>query len=175
MASVAITHKDSILERIQQGHRITDIAKSLGVSQPAISQVLAHDPEFIAARECGANARMEFWEGQTEAISPDDAPVMLARAREMLSHSRWRAEREFPHRWGAKQQIEHSGSVTLEHVRKSDLGAIIDAACCSDETLRITDVMSSAETQQSCNYRATIEHDDGISEQAGRTPGESAP
>ena len=103
--AVAIVHKDQILHRVSIGHRICDIAADYQVTQPAISNILGNDPDFLQAREIGAHARIENWEKEIEAIGPDSEQVMLARAREMLSHARWRAEREFPERWGNKTQV----------------------------------------------------------------------
>jgi len=42
----------------------------------------------------------ENWVKEIEAINAGSSQVELGRAREMLSHARWRAEREFPTQWG---------------------------------------------------------------------------
>ena len=47
MTAVAVLHKDEILKRVAAGDRITDIGKSYGVSQQAISKQLLSDPEWI--------------------------------------------------------------------------------------------------------------------------------
>ena len=125
MAAVAITHKAEILERVAQGHRLTDIAQSLGVTQPALSKQLAHDPDYTEARESGLQARMEQWEGELETIGPDSPQVMLARARELLSHARWRAEREAPHRWGQRNQSHVDVRVGVSDRLSNDLSALL--------------------------------------------------
>ncbi len=120
MTAIAVLHKDEILKRVAAGDKIADIGKSYGVTQQAISKQLLSDPEWIDARMSGALARIEHWEKEIEAINEGTSQVMLGRAREMLSHARWRAEREFPSQWGGNKvniQINTgiSSSEALEH------------------------------------------------------------
>ena len=100
---IAIIHRDSIIERVAAGHRLADIAKDLGLAGKgqAISNQLANDPEYQSARESGLAARLDQRESEMEVADREDVP----RARELLNHARWRAERECPRRWGAKQEI----------------------------------------------------------------------
>ncbi len=101
--SIIEIDQDSIIERVTQGERLIDIAKSYGfTSHAVISKHLASNPKYQAARELALEARMDVRESELE--SADDS-VTVARARELLSHARWRAERECPRRWGAKQEI----------------------------------------------------------------------
>jgi len=110
MTAVAVIHKDEILKRVAAGDKISDIGKSYGVTQQAISKQLLTDPEWMDARMSGTLARIEHWEHEVEKIDTDTNQVMLGRAREMLSHARWRAEREFPNQWGgAKLNINVGG------------------------------------------------------------------
>lgn len=107
----AIIHKATLLERLARGDYVTDIAPALGITTgAAISKVMSHDPEYIAARLAGTKVRLEQREKDLE-----DAPdsVSVARARELLSHARWRAEREFPEHWGQHNRltVEHSGDL----------------------------------------------------------------
>jgi len=112
MTAIAILHKDEILKRVAAGDKISDIGKSYGVTQQAISKQLLSDPEWIDARMSGALARIEHWEKEIEAIKEGTSMVMLGRAREMLSHARWRAEHEFPAKWGgSKVNIQINNSV----------------------------------------------------------------
>jgi len=107
----ALVHKESLLERVANGDYLTDIAPSIGVTTAAaISKVLSHDPEYIAARLAGTKVRLEQREKELEAA---DDNVKVARARELLSHARWRAEREFPEHWGQHNRltVEHSGDL----------------------------------------------------------------
>ena len=42
---------------------------------------------------------IEHWEKEIEAINAGSSQVELGRAKELLAHARWRAEREFPSQW----------------------------------------------------------------------------
>jgi hypothetical protein len=91
-----------ILTAIAAGERITDIAQSLGLaSHASISRVMADDPEYIAAREAGAESKLDIRERELERA---DDNVTVARARDLLSHQRWRCEREFSARWADKSK-----------------------------------------------------------------------
>jgi len=50
MTAVAVLHKEEILKRVAAGEKISDIGKSYGVTQQAISKQLLSDPEWIDAR-----------------------------------------------------------------------------------------------------------------------------
>jgi hypothetical protein len=125
MTAIAIQRKPEILERLANGHRLIDIAADLGLkTHSAIVNVLADDPEYRAAREVGALVRIETRE--TEMESADDS-VTVARARELLSHARWRAEREFPARWGQKTETKVDATLKVEVVRfAQDVGKVIE-------------------------------------------------
>ena len=105
MTAIAVLHKDEILKRVAKGNKIADIGKTYGVSHAAISKQLLKDPEWIEAHMSGALARIEHWEKEVEAINAGSSQVELGRAKEMLSHARWRAEREFPTQWGGLRSI----------------------------------------------------------------------
>jgi hypothetical protein len=97
---VAISHKDDIIARVEAGEKLIDIAKSYGLTTHAsLSKYLASDPDYQAARELGLESRMDQREEELESANDS---VTVARARELLSHARWRAERECPKRWGAQ-------------------------------------------------------------------------
>lgn len=107
----AITHREEILERVAKGEYLQSIAHSLGLKGKGkvLSDYLANDPDYILARESGLEARLEARERELECAEPEYVP----RARELLSHARWRAEREAPHRWGQHNRltVEHSGDL----------------------------------------------------------------
>jgi len=129
MTAIAVLHKDEILKRVAAGDKIADIGKSYGVTQQAISKQLLTDPEWIDARMSGALARIEHWEKEIEAINEGTSQVMLGRAREMISHARWRAEREFPSQWGGhKLNInigERSATPTSDALLEKDAKALV--------------------------------------------------
>jgi len=77
----------------------------------------------------GALARIEHWEKEIEAINAGSSQVELGRAKELLAHARWRAEREFPSQWGGAkinitvnnipsmtEALNHDASELLKHI-----------------------------------------------------------
>ena len=123
MAALALIHKPEILAQIAQGKRLTDIAHALGYKDhSAIVHRLRDDPAYLQAREIGAEARLDQREADLETASDS---VTIARARELMSQARWRCEREFPHRWGAKQSVDVQVSVRVEERLERDLGSLL--------------------------------------------------
>ena len=75
----------------------------------------------------GVLARIEHWEKEIEAIKEGTSQVMLGRAKEMLSHARWRAEREFPSQWGgAKVNINVSNKIEMSEALNTVAGELLD-------------------------------------------------
>lgn len=96
---------DNILDRIASGDYAAHIARELGVCKAALHYKLRDDPNYQSAREIGTEIRLDHWLAGIEEAA-DDGDLNLARAKEVaLRRLEWRAEREFPHRWGAKQQM----------------------------------------------------------------------
>jgi len=116
--------REYIINCVAQGDRLADISASLGLAGKgqAIANALADDPEYRAAREDGLEARMDLRERQLETAESQDVP----RARELLSHARWRAEREAPKRWGAKQQVTMDTAVTVVLAASDSTGRLIE-------------------------------------------------
>ena len=110
----ALAHLDDsdLLSRIAAGENPARIAESLGVHKSAIYHRFEGNKDYERARFDGMGIRVE--ESEEEIAGAQDS-FTLARAREKFRAVAWRAEREFPHRWGQKQQIDHH--ITL------DLGA----------------------------------------------------
>jgi len=121
MTAVAKLHRDEIIDRVAQGERLVDIAASFGVTYAALSLVLSKDPEYISARHSGLEAKLEQRETELEN-APDG--LTIARARELLSHARWRAERLNSAVYGqAKQAVQVNagdGQVQVNIVSWSD-------------------------------------------------------
>lgn len=101
MTAIAIQRREEIIQQVAQGRLLKQVAADLGITHAAISQQLAQDPEYRAAREIGAEARLE---NEYENIQAASDSLTLARARETFRAASWFAEREFPARWGAKQE-----------------------------------------------------------------------
>lgn len=143
MAALAIERRSEIIERLQTGERVNEIAASFGITGPAITQYLSHDPEYQAARESGTERILDKAE---DAIDRAEDPLSLARARESWKAKSWRAEREFAHRWGARPttavQVNTSSITLVERVivRPSIDAQVVD----SEGLIAATGVMSNA-------------------------------
>ena len=98
--AAANVHRAEILERVAAGEKLRDIGKSYGVTANAITNQLVNDPDYQLARVSGLESRLDQREHELEESNDQ---VSVSRARELLSHARWRCEREAPHKWGAKQ------------------------------------------------------------------------
>lgn len=105
--AIAIIHKQEIIEQLNAGQRLSDIAQGLGISHQAISKQLKDDDDYIAAMDASLDVRMDQREDEMEGANDQ---VAVARARELLSHARFRAERLAPKRWG---KVETNQQVNL--------------------------------------------------------------
>lgn len=110
-----------ILDRIAAGALQREIAAELGVERPAISWYIAKhvDPaRWATVKRESMHSRLE--QSAQDMEGANDA-LTLARARESARLWMWRAEREHPDVWGAKQQIDM-------RVTTTDLGDRLRAA-----------------------------------------------
>jgi len=101
MTALAIIHKQTICDQLAQGMRLSEIASLLGITPAAISQQLVNDPDYTTAQVLFVEARMDKRESEMES-APDQLNV--TRARELLLHSRWLAERLAPDKYGKDSQ-----------------------------------------------------------------------
>ena len=95
-----------ILDRIAAGELQRDIAKEYGVTRQAVGWYISKtvpDGVWKQVKRQSIDARLEQAAAEMEAA--DDA-LALARAREAGRLWMWRAEREHPDIWGAKQQVD---------------------------------------------------------------------
>lgn len=121
--AAATVHRTQIIKRLLDGEYVSQIAKELGCSPAAISNGLHDDQEYRSAREAGMELRLKRFENELEQSSDQ---LAVSRTRELLSHQRWRAEREFPHRWGAKAQVEVTNKVTVDDALDGMASALLD-------------------------------------------------
>ncbi len=143
MGALAVLPKEQLFDRIKSGEMPVEIAQELGVGKSAISERYGDDPEYLKAREIGMDVRLQQGELAIDAAGDD---LNLARVREIGQRRReWRAEREFPHRWGAKQEISIDVHVQIDDklsearsrlaalivapTTKSAIGETIDGQC----------------------------------------------
>lgn len=105
---------------LAEGALTKHIAQHLGISREALSRALTDDPEYQQAMREALDARMEQREEELEGAQDG---ITLARARELLSHARWRAERLNPAKYGAQKQavaIQTEGPAKIMVVSYAD-------------------------------------------------------
>jgi hypothetical protein len=88
--SIPITNKQAIINRLATGERLKDIAHDYGITSQAISLELADDPDYKQAMLLSVDAKLDKREEELELCSDQ---LTFSRARELLSHARWQAER----------------------------------------------------------------------------------
>lgn len=138
MTALALLNRDQIIAQIAQGEFLDRVADQLGIAAPNISKHLANDPEYQLAREVGAELRLHRAASKLQSIAEKDEKEILeldraaasalgnlARAREAsFRAAAWFAEREFPHRWGQKQEVTHTVvpvlNITLSPLQASE-------------------------------------------------------
>ena len=100
--ALATVNMDTVIERIANGAITQRLAAELGVHHSSLYRQLAQHPEYMAARECGMEARLDS--AEVAVMEADECT--LPRAREHWRVVTWRAEREHPHRWGQKNSLQ---------------------------------------------------------------------
>ena len=138
---VAIQHLDEVLSRLSLGETCADVAETYSVTPQAISHALAkHAPdEYQDALRMQAEASMHGYEKML-LDAPDGLSV--SRARELLAHARWRAERLNPAKWGQQRQavqVNTTGPATINIVSYAEHTQ-------GDALLNITPVVDSTGT-----------------------------
>ena len=122
--ALANVDDDVILSRLAAGELASHIAVELGVHKSAIYHRYEDRADYKQAREYGMQVRVEEADSAI-ATAPD--VFTLSRARECFRAVSWRAEREFPHRWGQKQQVTvTTAPIFVIHV-SGDPSPVLDA------------------------------------------------
>lgn len=126
--NLAVIDDDSLLQQVATGAYLSTIAAQYGVTHQALSKRLNANPDYKIVREVAHEHRLTEREKELEEIDDAATQVALARARELLSHARWRAEREFPERWGQKGAAAPSLTVVV-HRGDVQIGVSSEAHC----------------------------------------------
>lgn len=111
--SLVLANRQSILDQMAEGRKITEIAKDMGLTHAAISMQLANDPDYQAAKVIHHATRLDRAESELE-LSQDS--FTLARARELHRAYSWRASVECSRIWGTQQQANATfgtGGITI--------------------------------------------------------------
>lgn len=106
--------EEQILQRIEDGESISEIAQTFGVNRSTLWRWLEAEPQRSARAKLSRIISAEAYDEKAiEVIEMASDPFELARGKELAHHYRWRASKIDPRGYGDRQQIEHSGSVNL--------------------------------------------------------------
>lgn len=93
---------EELLDQISDGKTPAWLAQEHGCTRAAMHYKLREHPDYSNCREIGMEIKLD--DGLEKLVQTED--LNSARMEEVkLRRLEWRAEREFPHRWGAKQQL----------------------------------------------------------------------
>lgn len=111
---------NEICYRLEADMSQLQIAKEFNISDSLLSEWINAQPGRIArvraSRAKAADACDTKAEDVLLNLTPDATAAEVARARELANHYRWRAKVRNPQQYGDKQQVEHSGGMTLEQL-----------------------------------------------------------
>lgn len=127
---------NKLIERIAAGEAPVRIAEELGVARQALYMRYAGNEAYQVARAVGAEVRLDSAECE---ITEAQDPFTLARARERFRAVAWRCEREYPARWGLKQELElKSGEFTetLKRISEEKLRQRTEALKLEDKSMQ---------------------------------------
>lgn len=104
---------DEICSRIVGGVTLTSIADEIGVSLGSLLNWAEATPERSArVREARSLSAAAYDEKAELCLLGATDPFELSRAKELAHHYRWKASKISP-RYTDKQQVEHSGTVSI--------------------------------------------------------------
>ena len=124
--SLANVDTDSLLDRIQAGELLIDIAKSLDVSHDAVGKKLRKliPAEYRQARVMGITVNLHKSRDAIRQASEDKDLVALACARESFKADSWFAEREAPEIYGNRTMVDVT-TQTIDSAMQTDSLSLI--------------------------------------------------
>lgn len=141
------TTVDTLIARIASGALLRDLAEDLDVDKRRLSEALRAHEEYSTAKELGAEINLD--EAQSMIRSACEQSD-IARAREVFRAAAWRAEREHPHRWGARQIVQHDVRVDvserLQVSLRGVLATLVEGEVVREGDMSGTDVMSNTDS-----------------------------
>lgn len=109
---------EPLIEEIANGAFLKQLAQKTGIDKRRLSEQLRKHPDYQAAKQAAIESQIDDAQLALE-LARETADI--ARAREMFRAAAWRAEHEFPDRWGGKQLISGPTVVVLsQHVAPQD-------------------------------------------------------
>lgn len=117
-----MTDTAEVLERLREGETLADIARDMGMKRPTLHKQLHATPElsdaYARARETGLHVRAERLVAKAATPLPTLTsggidPAAVSQLKLEVDTEKWILSKLVPHVYGDKQQIEHSGSVSI--------------------------------------------------------------
>lgn len=111
-----------VLERLRDGETLADIAEAEGGKRPTLHLWLHATPEladaYARAREAGLHSRAERLIAKAATPLPTLQsggidPASVSQLKLEIDAEKWLISKLVPHVYGEKQQIEHSGTVSI--------------------------------------------------------------
>lgn len=113
---------ETALDRLRDGETLAEIAESLGLKRPTLHSWLHATKElsdaYARAREAGLHSRAERLVAKASTPLPVLAsggidPAAVSQLKLEIDTEKWTLSKLVPHVYGDKQQIEHSGQVSI--------------------------------------------------------------
>ena len=106
--------EDDILERIESGESIAQLAAEFGCNRSVLWRWIEADEQRSArALICRTKAAAAWDEKAETGLEKAEDPFSLARAKELAHHYRWRASKIAPKVYGDKLDLNHSGNMSV--------------------------------------------------------------
>jgi hypothetical protein len=143
-----------LLDRIEGGEMLGEIARSLGVNTASLLRWFAADAQRLArAREARASSAIAYDERAERVLLDAKTPLDLARARELAHHYRWRSSKIAPKAYGDKVEVESLGGAHTYNIitgvpTRDDLDARIAAMSETERHARIVAIMNEAQKRK---------------------------
>ena len=148
--SIAVIPKDllpgTVLERYLSDEKTSTIAQSYGISRSRLHQWLLEHAEDHWRKAQVARAVTALEQSKDELDSAAD-PLELARAREKLRGAQWELERLYSRLFGQKQEVVHSGTVTVSNALQAISERRQAQIAAPRDELQVIDVIDGASQQ----------------------------
>lgn len=114
---------ESLIDQIANGAFLKDLSEQTGLDKRRLSEILRTHPDYPSAKQSAVEVQLDKAQ---KAIETAAEMSDIARAREMFRAAAWRAEREFPGRWGIKQDSQGvSFNIVIQTYDKTEEKVIV--------------------------------------------------
>lgn len=106
--------EEAILERIEDGDSLSEIAASVGKNRSMLTRWIAQDEQRSARARSVRALAAAAWDEKAEAeIRQASDPFELSKAKELSHHYRWRASKIGHKEYGDKLDLNHGGGISV--------------------------------------------------------------